>query len=456
MGPDPKGERLQAVLGVPAELLEYERWLADQRRAPRAERDYLFAEERARFEPRKDDVVVALSGLEVQERSGVVRLVCPDPAAEIDLGGVSRDAAEQLLAAIDGQRCLLEVRLDAGVDQDVLSRFLRAAFGRVVFAPEAVRALETALPGVEVSRFASPPYSIERPYWQNMISVRQRFFERGPAALVDRDDFVRLLRELHVIAVLGTGLDSFYKPSSPVSDRIVAPGALFVAPARIARTPRGTLYFDGPRVNVSFIGGEAYHRALCEGVGDAAACEAERDFSEGGLAWGQIVTARSEREAEPRPWFLPPRPILDAHFDCMRTNLATAVRCADAADTDGTVRSIASFHQAFVRLHPFHCANQSIAMNLVNALLCRVHGAGIPHFVLDLLALRLSTGAYEKIFARAVSAWLSKDPDPARRLADLRERKRRALVLIDRSSAGNIGNLIAADRDAGRWALLAG
>jgi hypothetical protein len=438
MGSDPIGERIRAVLDVPAELLEYERWLVDQRKADREERDYLFSEERARFEPRKDDVVVALSGLQ------------PD---QIDGGGVSHDAVARLLSLMDGQRCLLEVRLDAGIDQDVLSRFLRATFGRVVFAPDAVQALEKALPGVEITRFPSAPYSIERPYWENMVAVRQRFLG-SQDALASASDFGCLLRELHVIAVMGARLDSFYKPASPVSDRIVAPGALFADPVRIAHTPRGTVYFDGPRVNVSLVGGEAYHRALYEDVGDLDALNGDRALSCDGVAWGRIVTARSEREAQPRPWFLPPRPILDAHFDRLRTALARAFRCADTADTGGAVRALAQFHQAFVRLHPFHCANQSIAMNLVNAVLCRTHGAGIPHFILDHLALRLSTRSYEKVFARAVSAWLVKDEDPARRLATLRIRKQRALSLIDQSKTGDFRALVAGDPDAARWALI--
>jgi hypothetical protein len=438
MGSDPIGERIRAVLGVPAELLEYERWLVDQRRADREERDYLFSEERARFEPRKDDVVVALAGL----RPG-----------EIDVGGVSRDAAARLFAAIDGQRCLLEVRLDAGVDQDVFSRFLRATFGRVLFAPKAVEALEAALSGVEITRFPSPPYSIERPYWENMVAVRQRFLG-SHAALGSAEDFSRLLRELHVVAVMGARLDSFYKPKSPVSDRVVAPGALFAEPVRIAQTPRGTLYFDGPRVNVSLVGGEAYHRALYDGAGDPDASNGDRALAFEGMPWGRIVTARSERETEPRPWFLPPRPILGGHFDHLRASLAHALRCAETADTNRTVLSLARFHQAFVRLHPFHCANQSIAMNLVNAVLCRSHGAGIPHLILDHLALRLSTRGYEKIFARAVSAWVVNDEDPVRRLAALRNRKTRSLSLIDRSKTGDLRSLVTDDPDAARWALL--
>jgi hypothetical protein len=93
-------------------------------------------------------------------------------------------------------------------------------------------------------------------------------------------------------------------------------------------------------------------------------------------------------------------------------------------------------------------------MNLVNAVLCRSHGAGIPHLILDHLALRLSTRGYEKIFARAVSAWVVNDEDPVRRLAALRNRKTRSLSLIDRSKTGDLRSLVTDDPDAARWALL--
>jgi hypothetical protein len=436
MASDRIRERIGAVLAVPTEALEYERWLAGRRDAARGEADYLFSEERPRFEPRKDDVVVTRPGLQ---------------AGEID--GIPPETAARLIEAIDGQRCLLEVRLDTGVDAAVFSRFLRATFGRTVFAPAAVEALEAALPGVEVVRFASPPYSIERPYWENMVAVRSRF-ENRRAALATANDFVQLLRELHVIATMGPDLDSFYKPASPVSDRVVAPGTLFIAPVRTRSTPRGTLYFDGPRVNASLIGGAAYHRALYKNIGDPDACDQERDLSYDGIAWGRVVTVRSEREAKPRPWFLPPRPMLDAHFDFVRTALVDAFDRARAGDSPGALRSIAHFHQAFVRLHPFHCANQSIAMNLVNALLSQVRGAGIPHFILDHMALRASRPAYEEIFLRAVSAWLVSDGYPARRLAVLCERKKRALALVERSKSADLCTLIAEDPDAARWALL--
>ena len=97
-------------------------------------------------------------------------------------------------------------------------------------------------------------------------------------------------------------------------------------------------------------------------------------------------------------------------------------------------------------------------MNLVNQILRRTEGSGIPHFILDHLAFRLSDGAYTKVFARAVSAWVEREMSPLKRLALLQERKQRVLSLIDRSAHGagtaDFEAACAADRYASRWALL--
>jgi hypothetical protein len=454
---DPFADRIDAILGVPAETLDYERWLKDQRSSAPGERDYLFAEERARFEPRKDDVVVALPGLEVREQGGAARVRCATPALDVQVPGVRRREVERILGAIDGERCLLEVRWAAGVEQEVLGRFLRATFGALVLAPGAVQRLESALSGVEVTRFPGSPYGIERPYWHNMIDVREHWLTREGAAR-EAASFLRLLRELHVLALMGRGLDSFYKPASPGSDRRVAPGALLLESPRLARGSSETIFFDGPRVNASLLGGEGYLRELFSSLGDESALDGERGHAEDGLPWGSIVTARSERDDQAKPWFCPPRPLQQEHIDQMRARGAEARDAASRGQSDVEVRALARFHQAFVRLHPFRCANQCLAMNLVNAALARSRGAGIPHLVLDQLALRLEPRAYEEAFRRAVAAWTLGGVGPSERLATLMERKRRWFAAVERVSAARSPEQrrdeIARDPQAARWALL--
>ncbi|MBI4705831.1 MAG: hypothetical protein HY744_32460 [Deltaproteobacteria bacterium] len=452
-------ERLRPILEAPHELAAYQRWLGEERRAAGERRDYLYAQERPRFEPRREDVVVALPGVRVQGRQGGVRLQCDEPAADVALPGVSRRDVERLLAAMDGRRCLLEVRWEAAVSPAALAAFLRSSFGLLVLAPRAVEALEARLAALEVSRFPSSPYGVERPYWENTIAVREHFTACMEPALASGAELLALLRELHVLALMGPSLQSFYRPASPVADRPVAPGALFLSPARLLRRPgAAAVFLDGPRVGAPLLGGEPYHRELCRSLGDPDALGAERELELDGLPWGGVVTARSEKDERPGPWFIPPRPIRPEHFDWLARELGQAAAAAARAARPELVRAAARWHWGFVRLHPFHCANQSLAMNLVNAQLARSHGAGIPHLVLDQLALRLSAPAYEEAFRRATDAFLVAEPDPARRLSLLRQRWARASALVGRASAAtgeaDLGELCAADPEAARWALL--
>ena len=456
MARDLFSERCPQILGVPSELAAYQAWLAEQRSQNRA-KDYLFSDPKPRFEPRKDDVVVALPGLCVQRKGGRSLLSCSNPAVELPLPGLGAREAERILAAFDGKRCLLEARWKAEVDAPTFAKLLRATFGLVVFAPDAVSSLEQRIPGVEITRFPGAPYGIERAYWDNMADVREHF-EANEGLCSSREAFEQVLREMHVLALMGRSLSSYYKPASPVSDHVVAPGAWFFDPPRFKHTTAGTLFFDGPRANVSLLGGAGYHEALYDSVDDREALGEERSFAHHGIDWGCFVTARSEHDDRFGPWFCPPRPILDEHFERLRTLLQAAREAAEDSDEPRVMSALAGFHQGFARLHPFHCANQSIAMNLVNAVLAQVVGAGIPHLVLDHLALRLSEAAYARIFARAVRAFAVADPEPSQRLATLMERKARCFALIE--SLGKSRNpsernaIITSDPQAARWALV--
>jgi len=60
-----------------------------------------------------------------------------------------------------------------------------------------------------------------------------------------------------------------------------------------------------------------------------------------------------------------------------------------------------------------------LSMSFVNAVLRRVVGAGIPHLLLDQLALRFSLPAYQRLFARAVRAYCAPWPNAAERMRHL-------------------------------------
>ena len=111
--------------------------------------------------------------------------------------------------------------------------------------------------------------------------------------------------------------------------------------------------------------------------------------------------------------------------------LSRARAAARERRLDDAVRCAGSVHWRLVRLHPFMSGNQSVAMALVNGVLREASGAGLPHLVLDHLALRLALPAYEEVFVRAFRAWLVKDESPVRRALELATRRRRLFAFLE-------------------------
>jgi hypothetical protein len=181
-------------------------------------------------------------------------------------------------------------------------------------------------------------------------------------------------------------------------------------------------------VNASFLGGEHYAALLCESVADPDA-RGDRVFrGSDGLEWGRVLFGSADHDSEPRSWFCPPRPLDAAHFESLFVSFARALAPTESDGEDG-LAALAAFHQKYVRLHPFRASNQGLAMNLVNRVLSRTRGAGMPHLLLDHLALRLSETAYAHVFRRAVGAWTIAGA-PAARLTALNEQKRVFFELV--------------------------
>ncbi|NUO48936.1 MAG: Fic family protein [Polyangiaceae bacterium] len=443
-------ERLERVLSSSPEAAAYERVLIDEAQRRKEPRDDLFLEAKPRFEPRREDIVVPLPGLAVREKGGVARLFSDAPAADVPVPGALRRDLERVLAAFDGERTLAEIGWT--VDAALLAKVLRAAFGLVLFAPLALGALERRISSVSIVRFPAAPYAIERSYWENMAEVRERFDASG-AALETTDGFVRLLRELHVVALMGETLERFYKPASPSSDGGANPGGFWHAHSRLLETPRGAVYLDGPRVLAPKVGGERFFGRLATALGDPDAATDHRES-----AWGRHTLARGEKDDAVKTWFFPARPVDEPRLEALRVEIASALASADAGREADAIRAAGRFHYKFVRLHPFRCANQSIAMVLVNAVLERAGGGGIPHLALDHLALRLAEPAYEDAFARAASAFRTTEDGSAARLAKAATASRSALALMDamsRAPSDAAADALAeAEPDAARAALL--
>jgi hypothetical protein len=444
----PLAADVDRIVDFPWEVLEYLTWLRQQPSSRSATGNYLFDTPQVRFAVAESDLVVAEPGISVGAAVDGLRLTAPRAATPVivdALGDGDRSAVEAVLRRLDGQTPLASVR--AGLEpagERVLDALIGAAFGKLLFAPLAVVSLERAISGIEITRFPGSPYEVARPYWKNMAAVRAGS-EALFGALDDDDAFVRELRKLHVTLLLGGDLQSYYQPASPISSGRAAPGRFMLGGAELVETAGEAVavFVSGPRVAASPVGGVRYPELLYRSLGEPEAALPRRFEDMAGLDWGRLVNARAAGDAASAPWFCPPRPLRREHLRTLRAALAAADQAARSADLSAGLRALASFHQNFVRLHPFHCGNQSLAMNLVNGVACRLLGAGMPHLVLDHLAFRLSPAAYERVFRRAVGAHVEPGASLAARYLRMASNRTRTFELARQLDA--VGTLDEAE-----------
>jgi hypothetical protein len=364
---------------------------------------YLFDSPRCRFQPEIQDELVAPPGAEVVRTAEGVAVQLASGAR---LPFVGFDFAK--LRAVFAQLPCRYSRLTIELGNQCES-FMAQAFSRVLFAPQAVAELEARLPAAEIVRFPGSPYEVVRSYWRNACAVRARLDERGLPRNVE--ELRALLLELHELLLLGPSdadaRSSFYLPASLLGRKRPAPGTFYEVPSGLERRGAETILTSGARVSVPLLGGLSYWQLLSESVDDPGALSDDRQLEIDGLDLGRVVRARADNEAssEARPWFLPPRPLQPAHFEALLRELR-AVQVAEAeGDVPAAVAALGAFHHGFVRIHPLPSANQSLSMSFVNAALQRLLGSGIPHLLLDQLALRFERPAYRRLFARAAKVW---------------------------------------------------
>ncbi len=396
---------------------------------------YLFDTPRCRFTLEPGDELVAAPGATLS-RTAEGALIELASGGRLPIVGVGFDKLRAVFAALPCRYSRLVVELGAQSDS-----FVEQAFSRVLFAPAAVAQLEVELPGLEIVRFPGSPYEIVRAYWRNSVAVRHRIDASGVPA--DQAALRALLLELHELMLLGEqsegGRSSFYLPASLLGRKRPEPGTFYEAPTGVERRGAETILAGGARGRVPLLGGPLYWQLLAESVSDPDALAAARELRDGEVPLGAVVEARAEHEAQARPWFLPPRPLQAAHFE----GLLDAWRRANRAGEDAELfAALADFHHRFVRVHPLPSANQSLSMSFVNAALRRRFGAGIPHLLLDQLALRFDAAAYRKLFSRAVRAWCVPFPSPGERMRQLSRMTKMLNQLV--SDLGGAPSLIEA------------
>ncbi|HXW72576.1 MAG TPA: Fic family protein [Methylocella sp.] len=252
--------------------------------------------------------------------------------------------------------------------------------GAALVVPESIDKLEASIPGISITRFPKSPYGILRVYWENMHSVRESVREicAEKDSIPSKDAF----RILHVIALMGSDLCSFYKPDSPVSDEAVWPG-----------------HYRRRKTEVSYQGVLEFNWHL-----SAVARSLKIDFEfpyevkwvERNTHWGKgYIDEHSAHYSAPPPPF-------NKQTESLHEAFLHLPRRVTTEKLEEAICKLAKFHQRFVQLHPFECANQSLAMNIVNNFLGEWMNSCIPHLFLDMFSLFLSPDDYARLFGRAV------------------------------------------------------
>ena len=421
-------------------LSEYRAFVDAASRTSRASREdgYLFDAPRCRFLPEPSDELLAPPGAAVMRTAEGAAVQLPG-GARLPISGIGFEKLRAVFAQLPCSYSRLTIELGLQT-----ATFIEQAFSRVLFAPAAVAELEADLPSLEIVRFPGSPYEVVRAYWRNQCAVRRRLTEREPPASVA--ELRALLLDLHQLLLLGEGnaesRSSFYLPASLLGRKRPTPGSFYEVPTSLERRGAETILTGGARVSVPLLGGAHYWQLLGESVGDEGALADVRRLEIAGLEWGQVVLGRAEDEAQTRPWFLPPRPLLDAHFEALLADLQQANAAETARDVPAALAALAAFHWRFVRLHALPSGNQSLSMSFVNAALGRLLGVGIPHLLLDQLALRFELAAYQRLFSRAARAWSAPWPNAAERLRHLVRMRNELNDFV--SAVGKAGSLLEA------------
>jgi hypothetical protein len=410
---------IRAALEFPWYLRAYERWLGQR---PVDTGDYLYSQACVRLRPHDDDELVVPSELSVEQAGDAVNVRIAGQQHAVSIPGLTRRDVAAVVVALRSSPTVVELPFASGVSAEACERVLAIGFGRFIFAPKGLAHLESTCSAAEIVRFPGSPYEIVRNYWINAGALSGAV-ERLLAQSRSSSSFVDWLRGLHVHLLLGTDLQTFYCPASPVARRRVEPGALFTVGTRTLKTDFGEFILDGPRVNATAIGGPRYNRLVDRSIGVEQAVGDSREFGASATNWGRLVQARARGETELRTWYLPPRPLSDSHWEALFESWNAALAAPGLSDA---VDHLGRFHWCFVHLHPFSCANQSLAFALVNWALKRFTSSGIPHLILDQLALRHDCAEYVRLFARAVGNWTTGEAEPAARHM-ARVRKRQAL-----------------------------
>jgi hypothetical protein len=365
----------------PAEIRAYQAW---ERVAHHemSERRSLFTA-RPIFELRTSDVLHRNASFQPASHDGSTVLANSTTARRIAAGADSRVLA-LVVATIDGVSTFGQI-LDrlAAADREPFASTCQALLGSAITMPQAIEALERRLASTELVRFSQqPPYAVPRAYWENAIAIRDGLpilYRRAHSPA----DYVETLRGLHRVATLGQCGRNYYGGASggqttPGAFRVVEARTVFERP--VLRTVARWSEQLGVREPLLASGG-----ALVSDDGPLVELRSHGRVCIHASRGGEAFVSRA--------------------LETSRRALVSGLAALDRADAHNLVAACARFHQVFVAAHPFANINNSLAMNVVNDLLVRGGMRAVPHLLLDALAVRSTSAAYEIAFGAVVAKY---------------------------------------------------
>ncbi|MGZ4969534.1 MAG: hypothetical protein ACXV8O_09695 [Methylobacter sp.] len=430
-----------AILELPVNYFRYLEWHKhSEQRAKRARRtasEGIFEIHEPRFELCLEDVAEKVPDLHT--RAVGKHTLIESEHGEIVLDVPIKDI-NRILDHVDGSLTFNEILDQAHLqkwtmpDNEVLQT-VNAMLGVAIVIPSAIDELESAIPGLSIGRFPLSPYDVVRGYWKNMGDLRielESFYLKGNA-----NEWTCQLRRLHLIALMGADLTSFYKPNSQVSDVTVWPGHF---------------RFD-ERIHVllpaEFTG---YLKMVAFSLDITLKDQFVIRWEDGGQKWG--VAELSGNKASYCPSATPIAGQLE-QLCSMLAALPCSVTDANAVDA---ISALAAFHQRFAQLHPFACANQSVAMNIVNHFLNKWFNTCMPHLYLDMVAFFISADSYARYFARAVKFYSVKINEAQSIYPEFKRRSQRMNQFIPRlmpaAQKGELAEVLGQEPEAARDLLL--
>lgn len=384
----------QQVLDFPWELYQYlleYRQANPERRTAVGQKKSFFQQEN-KFTVRVEDVPCLRTQVKLNN-GGDICTIESDDGETVELNEVDFPFVQQFIQSIDGQLSIDEIACICQQQRVSTLRLAQRLVGRVIIFPQSVQALEQRISGVEICRIPLSPYQIDRNYWQNMADVRELIEQGLFDASNHQEDFQRFLKALHITASMGQQLDCFYIPQRRIEEDHMMPGAYLPYAPVVERIGENDLFLTV----ASYFFND--NMRLEQGA---------PLIDDNNIHWGTLATYL--KDGQKVDYFRSPRPLIDAHFDSLRLDILRALEKGDSADGDigrfaRVAWAAADFHQKFVRLHPFGCINQSLAMNIVNYMLKTQLNLVLPHLNLDFCALEFSQHDYRQYFCNILNVF---------------------------------------------------